>query len=932
MYLACVERLKKLKRRTRPDVAFTSRASHRLRFRVTLPSVATVCHGFWVRKCGGVSHACATKTYTYTSKFIHLLTINGGKFIVERRSQLVSFQSRRTLLNVFNAISSGTNSINVGFRNEPQVVNNRSVPWTQKRFQAGAEWIQQKKQVGKVETLTFVPKPDVQKKMSEGNHVWTKGSHKGKGIALFTSGGDSQGMNAAVRSIVRMGLYLGCRMFFIREGYQGMVDGEKFIEEAKWSSVSSIIHMGGTIIGSARCKDFRTREGQKKAAKNLVKRGIQNLVIIGGDGTLTGANIFRQSWASLLDELLKDNQITQEERKKHDVLNIAGLVGSIDNDFCGTDATIGSDSALHRIIEAVDAIGYTAYSHQRTFIMEVMGRNCGYLALASGLATEADYIFFPEMPPPEDWVEQMCEKLKEEREAGKRLNTIIVAEGAVDQAGQAITVQQIKEAIVKNLHQDARITILGHVQRGGRPSAFDRILGCRMGAEAVLALVESTPTSEPCVVTISGNQIIRLPLMDCVNRTKEVAKAMKNREHQKAVELRGKSFHRNLDTFRMLTRLKPPHTSGPEFTVGVVNVGAPACGINSAVRSFVRTIAYHGTKVIGIQNGFEGFAQGTTVNLGWSDVIGWVAQGGVNLGTKHSAIGNRLPLIAQKIGELKLDGLLVIGGFEAYEGVLRMYQNRDKHSQYKLPMAVIPATISNNVPGTHFSLGCDTAVNEITEICDRIRQSAAGTKRRVFVVETMGGYCGYLATLAGLASGADNAYIFEEKHAIKDLHIDVEHMGTKMAGGVQRGLVLRNEKSSQYYDTVFLHKLYAEEGKGLFSARMNVLGHMQQGGTPSPFDRNLATKMGSKVANWLATKIKEKATGPDTAVVLGIVGKQYKYTPVEALVAETDFEHRIPKNQWWLKLRPLLHILAQHESVNEDEGVYMTLKGYEHQK
>lgn len=156
-----------------------------------------------------------------------------------------------------------------------------------------------------------------------------------------------------------------------------MVDGGDNIAEANWASVSSIIHRGGTVIGSARCTDFRERTGRLKAAENLVKRGITNLVVIGGDGSLTGANLFRVEWTSLLDELLKSGRITSDERTKYKSLHIAGMVGSIDNDFCGTDMTIGTDSALHRIIEAIDAIVSTAYSHQRTFIMEVMGRHCG---------------------------------------------------------------------------------------------------------------------------------------------------------------------------------------------------------------------------------------------------------------------------------------------------------------------------------------------------------------------------------------------------------------------------------------------------------------------------------------------------------------------------------------------------------------------------
>ncbi|XP_050294037.1 ATP-dependent 6-phosphofructokinase isoform X5 [Anthonomus grandis grandis] len=768
-----------------------------------------------------------------------------------------------------------------------------------------------------------------------------RGAHKGKGIAVFTSGGDSQGMNAAVRAVVRMGIYLGCKVYFIREGYQGMVDGDEHIIEANWSSVSCIIHKGGTIIGSARCKDFRERPGRKKAALNLVKHGITNLVVIGGDGSLTGADLFRQEWASLLDELLTDGAITKDEREKYKYLYIAGLVGSIDNDFCGTDMTIGTDSALHRIIEATDAIVSTAYSHQRTFIMEVMGRHCGYLAIVAALTSEADYVFIPESPPPLDWQKKLCNKLEQERNNGQRLNIIIVAEGAIDRTGQPITAEDIRKVVVDNLNQDTRITVLGHVQRGGNPSAFDRILGSRMGAEAVMALMEADEKSDPCVISLDGNQAVRLPLMECVKQTKAVAQAMADKEWDKAVALRGKSFMRNLETYKLLTRLKPPKSAFDEsgkgregYTMAVIHIGAPCCGMNAAVRSFVRNCIYRGDTVLGIHDGIEGLIAGNIKRMGWSDVTGWVGHGGAYLGTKRTLPGHRMGLVASRLEEFGIQALLIIGGFEGYQAALQMSENRDEHHAFRIPIMVIPSTISNNVPGTEFSLGCDTALNEITEICDRIRQSAQGTKRRVFVIETMGGYCGYLATLAGLAGGADAAYIYEEKFTIKDLQQDVYHMATKMSEGVQRGLILRNEKASENYNTEFIYRLYSEEGKGLFSARMNVLGHMQQGGSPTPFDRNLGTKMAAKAVDWMVCQLKNNTdsegkincTDPNTACLLGIVKRQYKCTSVHDLKDQTNFDQRIPKEQWWLKLRPLLRILAKHDSTYEEEGMYMSIE------
>ncbi|XP_011869434.1 PREDICTED: ATP-dependent 6-phosphofructokinase isoform X5 [Vollenhovia emeryi] len=769
------------------------------------------------------------------------------------------------------------------------------------------------------------------------------GSHKGKGIAVFTSGGDSQGMNAAVRAVVRMGIYLGCRVYFIREGYQGMVDGGKNIEEATWSSVSCIIHRGGTVIGSARCQEFRERPGRRKAAKNLVNLGITNLVVIGGDGSLTGANLFKEEWPALLKELVQSGDITAEQSEKYKQLHIVGLVGSIDNDFCGTDMTIGTDSALHRIIESIDAIVSTAYSHQRTFIMEVMGRHCGYLALVAAICCEADYVFIPEWPPEQDWPNKLCKKLLQERLTGQRLNIIIVAEGAVDRNGDPITADKVHKVVVEKLQQDTRVTVLGHVQRGGNPSAFDRVLGCRMGAEAVMALMEATPDTEACVVTLDGNQAVRLPLMECVRRTKAVAQAMADKNWELAVQLRGKGFERNLDTYKMLTRLKAPDlddTNRDHYTLAVMHIGSPSCGMNAAVRSFVRNCIYRGDKVYGICDGVLGLIAGRLKLMDWPSVTGWVSEGGAKLGTKRAPPQeDQLPQIAQKLKEFGIQALLIIGGFEGYQTGLMFFKARDKFEEFRIPIAIIPATISNNVPGTEFSLGCDTASNEITEICDRIRQSAQGTKRRVFIIETMGGFCGYLATIAGLAGGADAAYIYEEKFNIKDLNHDVIAMAAKMSEGVERGLIIRNENANENYNTEFMFRLFSEEGKGLFSCRRNILGHMQQGGSPTPFDRNLGTKMGSKAVEWFSDQLR-KCTSPegktfttaaDSAVMLGIVRRQYRYTPFTELIEVTEFEHRIPTYQWWMKLRPLLKVLAKHESTYEEEGLYITVEEMDEQ-
>uniref|UniRef100_A0A671EDJ0 Phosphofructokinase, muscle n=1 Tax=Rhinolophus ferrumequinum TaxID=59479 RepID=A0A671EDJ0_RHIFE len=656
----------------------------------------------------------------------------------------------------------------------------------------------------------------------------------GKAIAVLTSGGDAQGMNAAVRAVVRVGIFTGARVFFVHEGYQGLVDGGNHIREATWESVSMMLQLGGTVIGSARCKDFREREGRLRAANNLVKLGITNLCVIGGDGSLTGADTFRSEWSDLLNDLQKAGKITAEEAKKSSYLNIVGLVGSIDNDFCGTDMTIGTDSALHRIIEIVDAITTTAQSHQRTFVLEVMGRHCGYLALVTSLSCGADWVFIPECPPDDDWEDHLCRRLSETRTRGSRLNIIIVAEGAIDKHGKPITSEDIKN-------------------------------GSRMGVEAVMALLEGTPDTPACVVSLSGNQAVRLPLMECVQMTKEVTKAMNEKKFEEAMKLRGRSFMNNWEVYKLLAHVRPPVSKTGLHTVAVMNVGAPAAGMNAAVRSTVRIGLIQGNRVLVVHDGFEGLAKGQIEEAGWSYVGGWIGQGGSKLGTKRTLPKKSLEQISANITKFNIQGLIIIGGFEAYTGGLELMEGRKLYDELCIPFVIIPATVSNNVPGSDFSVGADTALNTICTA-------------------------------------------------------NVEHLVHKMKTTVKRGLVLRNEKCNENYTTDFVFNLYSEEGKGVFDSRKNVLGHMQQGGSPTPFDRNFATKMGAKAMNWMTGKIKESyrngrifANTPDSGCVLGMRKRALVFQPVTELKDQTDFEHRIPKEQWWLKLRPILKILAKYE-------------------
>ncbi|NXN56996.1 PFKAM protein, partial [Rynchops niger] len=356
------------------------------------------------------------------------------------------------------------------------------------------------------------------------------------------------------------------------------------------------------------------------------------------------------------------------------------------------------------------------------------------------------------------------------------------------------------------------------------------------------------------------------------------------------------------------------------YTLAVLNVGAPAAGMNAAVRSTVRIGLIHGHRMLAVHDGFEGLAFGQVEEISWERVGGWTGLGGSKLGTKRTLPKKYFEEISANISNFGIHGLIIIGGFEAFTGSLELIEGRAKFEELCIPLCVIPATVSNNVPGSDFSIGADTALNTITTTCDRIKQSAAGTKRRVFIIETMGGFCGYLATMAGLAGGADAAYIYEEHFNIHDLQV-----------GDPPCTPGQNERCNENYTTDFIYNLYSEEGKGIFDCRKNVLGHMQQGGTPTPFDRNFGTKMGAKAVAWITGKMKECsrhgrifANTADSACLLGMRKRSLVFQPITDLKEQTDFEHRIPKEQWWLKLRPILKILAKyHIELDTSEKAHL---------
>ncbi|KAI1907818.1 6-phosphofructokinase, alpha subunit [Ophidiomyces ophidiicola] len=773
---------------------------------------------------------------------------------------------------------------------------------------------------------------------------------KRRRIGVLTSGGDAPGMNGVVRAVVRMSIHCGCEAYAIHEGYEGLVQGGDLIRRMHWEDVRGWLSRGGTLIGSARCMAFMKREGRLQAAKNMVIRGIDALIICGGDGSLTGADVFRSEWPGLLDELVEKGELNTGQIAPYKSLNIVGLVGSIDNDMSTTDATIGCYSSLHRICEAVDEVFDTAASHQRGFVIEVMGRHCGWLALMSAISTGADWLFIPEMPPRDGWEDDMCDIITQNRQRGKRRTIVIVAEGAQDRALNKITSGAVKDILSNRLKLDTRVTVLGHTQRGGAACAFDRWLATLQGTEAVKAVLEATSDSPSPIITIRENKIEKSSLVEAVEATKKVSKAISAQDFETAMQLRDSEFKAYHRAYINTTTPHHPKMLLPQekrMRIAIIHVGAPAGGMNPATRAAVAYCIARGHTPVAIYNGFPGLCRhhadkplGSVREVNWLESDSWVNEGGSEIGTNRGLPSEDMPTTAKCFELYKFDALFIIGGFEAFTAASQLRKARKDYPSLKIPIVVLPATISNNVPGTEYSLGSDTCLNTLVNFCDVIRQSASSSRRRAFVIETQGGRSGYIAVMAGLAVGAYAVYIPEEGINIKMLARDIEYLRHNFS--IDRGashagkIILRNEKASATYTTQVIADMIKEEANGRFESRAAVPGHFQQGGKPSPMDRIRALRLALRCIQHLESfsgQSPEQIEADDmSSVVIGIRGSEVVFSPMsgeEGLEeTDTDWEHRCPKNEFWMKLRHLVDTLSGRPSetkssksrLGEDEG------------
>ncbi len=727
-------------------------------------------------------------------------------------------------------------------------------------------------------------------------------------IGVLTSGGDSPGMNAAIRAVVRRALDVGLKVYGIYGGYEGLVQGEDQIRPLDWNDVGGIIQKGGTFLGTARSESFRRVEGRRRAVRNLLEFGIQALVVIGGDGSLMGAHILSTEWAGHVKAVLEEKEGPSAGDRDVPPLQVIGLPGSIDNDLSGTDMSLGADTSLNRIIGAMDNLSSTAASHHRTFIVETMGRHCGYLALAATLAGGASWALIPEEELDMRWHHKMVETIQKAREIGLPHQMVVLAEGARHPDGLVLGCDDVKKILSERLGIDVRVTVLGHVQRGGPPSAFDRILATRLGVAAVDILLNEPDVVHRHMIGLINNRIAATPLLEVVEKSQEIAKEIEAGNYARALDLRGESFKNTLSLVKTLTQIIPAAEPVDDGITVILTGGGDAPGMNAAVSVAARCLMNQGVPVYGSEDGFHGLVNGNLIPLSWQELVQWVNRPGSDIGTARFKFEEeQFKDVAENIAKHKIKGIVAIGGWGTYLEIARLTALRDRFESLNIPIVLVPASIDNNLPCSEYSIGADTALNNIIEAIDKIRHTAGAT-RRAFIIEVMGRRCGFLALASAIASGAEKAYLPEEGITLAELNTDVEELKKSFECGKRMVIFVRNEESSRHYTTDFIRNLLEEESHDEFEVRTAVLGHLQRGGYPTAFDRIIASRMGAAAAFRLHEAMKDRNAA---VTVLGLQGRGVTALPLAEALREMDMNNGRPKSQWFMHLRNSAESMAR---------------------
>lgn len=791
-------------------------------------------------------------------------------------------------------------------------------------------------------------------------------------IAIITSGGDAPGMNSAIKSIVRTGIKWGASVYGVYKGYDGLINNN--IRKLGWDTETHGSSQGGTVLLSARSKRFMDREGRKQAALNLIKKRINCLVVLGGDGSLEGALVLKNEFREHFKTLVLEGRFTRDELKKiyarknrknrkegseeqtatdasrgysdfygkpecykehpniyrdlnttedasscdliesevfdsfgdDDVdqylydLKVVGIPATIDNDLYGTSTSLGENTAIHRVVEAIDHLMSTMKSHSRAFVIEVMGRRCGWIALMSALAGAADYVLLPEAPA--DWRAEMVGNLRIARKHGKTGVFVIIAEGAVEPDGARIRASEVVKEI-DGAGIDVRLLRLGHIQRGGPTSAQDRIYGTLLGVKAVEIML--SPMKEAVMISSFKDGFMEMDLREVIEQNKTVKALQQSLRFDEVLAHRSKLFQQANAYFRrVMTRVnsieelrhrcKDPREKDcavcmemdrqPKRRIGVLQSGKRSSGMNTALNAVVQYALAAGVEAYYIPNGFEGLLGNQVIKASLYEFSGDANNGGsvIGLGTKRQIDP---AMIQEKIEKFGLDSLIVIGDSHALLVVEKIRG---------VNVVFIPASSSNNMPGIDMSIGADTALNAILKLSDVSKLNSFACKNNVFVVEIGGDSCGYLSLMGGIAAGAFEVFIPERKYLIGHLSETAQRLRVRFREKSRRGIVLfRNERTFCSMSTGSFCKALKTDSEDLFDTDFSVLGQLEEGSNPSPVDRINASMLGFKAVDMC---LENCGVG-----VVGFREDAIEFTAIEDVLRDFDRELNRARNPLWLK-------------------------------
>lgn len=771
---------------------------------------------------------------------------------------------------------------------------------------------------------------------------------QGISLAVLTSGGDSPGMNSAVRSIVRYSLKNQIKVFGVYRGFEGLIEGD--IRRLEWDNETHLSGESGTYLMSARSKDFRTREGRKEAAFNLIIRNIDVLVVIGGEGSMKGALVLKDEFVEHHKELIAEGRLTsyntkrvqegehqensgysmstplQSSFEKEDTkykgydetgdsewdlerirgIKIIGLPGTIDNDITGTDLTIGCDTALTRVAEVAKKLISTMRSHMRVFVVQCMGRMCGWITLMAGFSLGVEYIFIPEAPD-NNWREEMMWSIRTACYNNKPNIFVFMSEGALDGDGNNIELKDIVSVIEQD-GMEVREFVIGHIQRGGMTSARDRFLGTILGLKAVEYAIEGA--EDAMMIGYVNEKAKAVDLREVVEASREIRGFYEQKRYSDVMSRRDSNFQEiyrmyqsqrlklNSTFYREVPQQRCPvkrmHARAErkldravvsnvssllavksKLRIGVLAVGQTTAGMNAIVDGLVQYGLCEGIDVLYFLNGHEGILN---MNIRRAEIFEFsIAQeeSGVVIGTSEKDIDYDETL--KKIEEYELDYIVIVGGTVS----LKFAEKSNK-------VFIIPTTAANNFPGVSLSIGSETALNAIAIWAETCRMSATPLEKTVYLLDVGGGMCGYLSAIGGICCSAFET-INPEFNKMEELLL----ISRRIKQDARQGslIIIRNEETFGKVPTESLCQLLCSGSNVEY--RCNTLSNIQGGLMPSMIDR-LYAKM-------TAFKVIEAVIDRKEGCIVGIRKGAAVLIDIENALSAYDKAKDTVKDPEWLK-------------------------------